>query len=333
MLKKMVRSMLLTSLLIILIGAFRSPFGVAYKIERQPILIASDNDFLSNQFPGTGTKENPYIIENYKITSTGSMTNAIEVRDTSKYFIIWNCQITASYIGILVENVSPGTASVINNTITASTSDGGGIVLGADGVLVSNNTCTNFIDGIHTNYASDCIIRDNNFSKNHYHGISLRYSDNNVATHNTITNNGAYAVLIIRESASNKIFNNTIIDNAKIESYDWDSIYNFVVEQQALDAGSNNVWYDAENKRGNAWSDYSGTGEYTIDGSAHAVDKYPRKGQSTSPGTEHPQESVDTQTGVPGFMAESIMIGVITAVTISLLVQRPRSMTRTHPLL
>jgi parallel beta-helix repeat protein len=238
MLKKMVRSMLLTSLLIILIGAFRSPFGVAYKIERQPILIASDNDFVSNQFPGTGTKEDPYIIENYKITSIGSMTNAIEVRGTSKYFIIRNCQITASYIGILVEAVSPGTASVINNTITASTSDGGDIVLGADGVLVSNNTCTNFIDGIHTNYASDCIIRDNNFSKNHYHGISLRYSDNNIVTHNTITNNGAYVVLIIRESASNKIFNNTIIDNAKIESYDWDSIYNFVVEQQALDGGA-----------------------------------------------------------------------------------------------
>lgn len=333
MLKNMARSVLLTSLLIILISAFRSPFGVAQKIERQPILIDSDNDFISNQFPGTGTREDPYIIENYKITSIGSMTNAIEVRSTSKHFIIRNCQITASYIGILVENVSPGTASVINNTITSSTSDGGGIVLGANGVLVSNNTCTNFVDGVHTNYASDCMIRDNNFSNNHYHGISLRYSDNNVVTLNTISNNGAYAVLIIRESASNKIFNNTIIGNAKVESYDWDSIYNFVVEHQAFDAGSNNVWYDAENKRGNVWSDYSGTGEYIIDGSAHAVDKYPQKGQSTPSGTEPPQGNGGTQTGIPGFMAESIMIGAITAITISLYFRRPRSMTRTHPLL
>ena len=332
MLKKMARSILLTSLLIIMIGAFRSPFGVAQKIEHQPILIDSDNDFVSSQFPGTGTKEDPYIIEDYKITSTGSMTNAIEVKSTSKYFIIRNCQITASYIGILVEGVSAGTASVINNTIASSTNKGGGIVLGANGVLVSNNTCTNFVEGIHTNYASDCIIRYNNFSNNHYHGISLRYSSNNVVTNNTVMNNEGYGVLIIRESALNKVFNNTIIDNAKLESYNWDDIYTFQLNHQALDAGSNNIWYDAENKRGNVWSDYSGTGEYVIDGSAHAVDKYPQKGQSTSPATEPPQESGNTQTGVSGFMAESIMIGAITAIAISLLVQRSRTMTRTHPL-
>ncbi len=333
MLKKVARSILLMPLLIILLGAFRSPFGVAQQIEHQPILIASDNDFISNQFPGTGTREDPYIIENFKITSTGSMTNAIEVRSTSKHFIIRNCQITASYIGILVEAVSAGTASIINNTITSSTENGGGIVLGADGVLVSNNTCTNFVEGIHTNYASDCIISYNNFSNNHYHGISLRYSDNNVVTHNIIKNNEAHAILIIRESTYNKIFNNTIIDNSRIESYEWDSIYNIVAEHQAFDAGSNNIWYDAENKRGNVWSDYSGTGEYIIDGSAHTVDKYPQKGQSTPSGTEPPHENGGAQTGVPGFMAESIIIGVITVIIISLYVKRPRFMTRIRLLL
>ena len=44
---------------------------------------------------------------------------------------------------------------------------------------------------------------------------------------------------------------------------------------QGYDDGISNVWYDAINSQGNAWSDYSGTGSYSIEGIASSVDIHP----------------------------------------------------------
>ena len=311
---------LLLTLILILYTASMNPRATA-KTEQSPIIIASDSEFTSGGFPGSGTEADPYRIENLRITTNALTKNGIEIRNTNTHFVIHNCAINASYIGILVENVSLGTASIIGNVIEGITEEGGGIVLGADGVTVTNNTCTGFIEGIHTNYADDCTITHNNFSNNTYHGISLRNSNDNYVAHNTIKGNKAHGIFIIRSSTGNTVANNTLSGNSQIESYDWDDIYHFTVKSQGLDEGQGNHWYEEETHTGNRWSDYSGKGEYLIDGSAKAVDKYPASAD-TSPSTPA-EHSEDTEAnGIPWLGAQDILLGVTAGILLTWLSAR-----------
>ena len=64
-----------------------------------PIEITSDSDF--EAFPGLGTETDPYIIENYYITTNSG--SGIIIRDTTKYFIVRNCHIDAENDGIFMK--------------------------------------------------------------------------------------------------------------------------------------------------------------------------------------------------------------------------------------
>jgi len=295
------------------------------KTEHPPVYITADSGFASGGFPGSGTEDDPYVIEGLLITTDAQRKNGVEIKNTHAHFVVRGCEITAAYIGILVEGASPDTATITGNTITATSHQGGGIVLGSDGVTVTNNTCTGFIEGLHTNYADDCAITYNNFSYNSYHGISLRYSRDNLVAHNTIQGNGAHGVFIVRDSTGNRVLNNTLRGNSQIESYDWDDIYSFTVGSQGLDEGRGNQWSDEETRIGNRWSDYSGEGEYRIDGSANAVDRYPTKAEALTPAQEHQEQEQEMgEDGIPRFTGGAVALGALAA-TLILLGQRPRS--------
>ncbi len=285
-----------------------TPIGCS-AVETSPIVIDSDSDFVAYGYRGSGLKGDPYIIEALKVDSRGNMSNGIEVVNTHASFVITRCEIKADYIGILIHNVAPGTATLDRNIITGNTGDGGGIVLGADGVRVVGNNCTGFTEGIHTNYSNDCVIAGNDLSHNSYHGVSLRFSNGNLVVNNTIVRNGAHGVFVIRSSQGNRIYNNTLIDNAKIDSYDWDSIYHFEVKSQALDEGVGNTWFSEELKLGNRWSDYGGTGGYKIDGSVNSIDRYPMKLGETQSEENKPEDKTG-QGVIPGFPIEALVLGV-----------------------
>lgn len=93
--------------------AFNSSFNSLIPFE--PIFINSNDDFLSYGFPGSGTQEEPYIIQNYNITTNSY--KAISINSTSKNFIIKNCFINSKKIGITIINILQGTAEIYNNTI------------------------------------------------------------------------------------------------------------------------------------------------------------------------------------------------------------------------
>jgi parallel beta-helix repeat protein len=61
-----------------------------------PIRIVGDNDFLSENgvTGGTGTVEDPFLIENWIIISDGSSSQGIFISNTTVYFIIRNCTIS-----------------------------------------------------------------------------------------------------------------------------------------------------------------------------------------------------------------------------------------------
>ncbi len=246
--------------------------------EHSPIIIDSNADFSSLGFPGNGSSINPYIIENLSIVSLSETGSAIQIGSTHSYFIIRNCVLSAEYLGIFIQDtVIPGTAQIINNTITSISNDGGGICCSGN-TTIENNTISGFMQGIHLNYASYSTIKGNNILQSYYQGINIRYSSFTEITQNTIKNSNQHGLAIVGTSSShNIIHHNTFINNSNELTYRIDGERTGDIASQGYDEGQSNIWYEEENKHGNWWDDYDGEEEYKIDGPADAKDEYPLK--------------------------------------------------------
>ncbi len=152
----------------------------------EAIVISSDTDF--EVFPGTGTAEDPYLIEGYNITTTDF--NGIYIRGTTKYFVIRNCYVDAGINGIYVDDASSGTAAVVNNTCD---NNDYGIKLESSGnSTVTNNNCSNNGRcGIRLESFGNSTVVNNNCNNNLY-GIVLDDSNRSMVANNTFTNCGLY---------------------------------------------------------------------------------------------------------------------------------------------
>ena len=250
-----------------------------------PILIESDGDFGSYTFNGTGSREDPYLIEGYNITRYGWLTMAIDIRNTHSFFIITHCVIYAEYIGIKLDNVQTGTSKIIENRFYSLIEDGGAITLSnTQNCTIEGNIGTNFMQGIHLNEADNNIIKNNYFYDIIDNGISIRYSNSNNITNNRIRNSKAHGIALVGISNNNIIHHNIIEGCAWGNNYNIDGVqYNINPTSQGYDEGYQNTWYDSENKQGNTWSDYFGIGPYHIDGTANAFDLYPNHTTGLTP--------------------------------------------------
>lgn len=137
--------------------AVGEPMEIMALTPRGVIRIDSDADFTAANgvVAGSGTPDDPYIIEGWLIDAQGA-GNCIYVGNTTSHFIIRNCELyNASYIswpfhrgaGITLYNVINGT--VVYNSIHDNGNDG--IYLRfANYTEVSHNTvCNNSLFGIH----------------------------------------------------------------------------------------------------------------------------------------------------------------------------------------
>ena len=143
--------------------------------------------------------------------------------------------------GILMGNSSY--SSISSNEI--SDSEGTGIgVAGSDEVLVTNNTvfCSRGYEGLNA------------------HGLGLTNAHGCEVYDNKLYDNGEYGIELDRCSGC-LIYQNEVGWNLAGNSYECDS--------------SNNIWFHPSYEEGNCWSDYSGTGEYTIGGCEDSVDSFP----------------------------------------------------------
>ncbi|MFX0155831.1 MAG: NosD domain-containing protein [Candidatus Hodarchaeota archaeon] len=241
-----------------------------------PILIGSNVDFNSYEFPGNGTQDNPYIIEDLKISASGSLTVGISIRNTNYFFIIRNCLVYSDYLGISLIEVAAGTSWIINNTCISKSGDGGGIVLNQmTNSTIMGNLCINFMQGIHINHVSYCVIKYNTVENNNYQGINIRISSYNKIINNTVKMTPQHAIALVGDADWNKIYNNVLINNSFSETYNIDGRLTGTINSQGFDEGSNNYWYDEVSNQGNFWSDYQGIGNYSIDGPAGTEDIYP----------------------------------------------------------
>ncbi len=294
-------------------------------IPHDPIVITSDIDF--EVFPGSGTAEDPYLIEGYNITTSSNY--GIYVFETTKHFIVRNCYVDAIEVGIVLFYVTDGTATIENNTcnnngnmgiyldhsgnstisdnicydnaewgirlwhsgsstVSHNTCFGSkefGIFLSYSGnstvshntcnndygiglidsgnSTVSHNNCNNNFIGIRLDYSDFSAVSNNELFENQHFGLSLENSSSCVLSYNNLQRNEEYGIGLYSSSSSNIIHHNNFVDN------------NYGGTPQGHDDGTNNTWYDTVALEGNYWSDWSGTGSYSIDGFAGAIDLYP----------------------------------------------------------
>jgi len=216
------------------------------------IFIDSDDDFITYGFNGTGSWTNPYIIENYNITTTDSC--GIEIIEVSKSFVIQNCYIRASNYGILISNIftnfslnsndcsdhsnsgiytdSFSHTSKIENNICNNNSEGIRVITYQG--IISNNTCNdNTNQGIYIESSlavtisnNTCSSNDigiysfiddssnfiNNLCTNNSIGLQVMSSQSSIISDHTLTNNSNYG-LYLNSSETSAIESNTITNS------------------------------------------------------------------------------------------------------------------------
>ncbi len=163
-------------------------------ISTSPIIILNDQNFTDYAFPGNGTANSPFIIENLNITTNEE--TAILVSGTSQHFVIRNCLISAERVGIFVNSTDFGTVKIENN-ICKEHSIWGILVEESPECLIINNTCTeNGYYGIHTRYSPLSEIRDNNCYLNWDAGIYVDKGNYTSISSNTCSNNPRGGIVI-----------------------------------------------------------------------------------------------------------------------------------------
>jgi len=159
---------------------------------------------------GSGTKEDPYIIENITINRNGD-GNCIRIRDSEVYFEIRNCTCIYGFTaGIQLINVRRGK---ITNVNCANNSYGINLV-GSNGIIIhQNDIVDNFCHGIFLENSNSCIITENSVIHNGYNpyrdgnlyipechprggGIAFWTSYNSSITHNQINFNYHFGIAL-----------------------------------------------------------------------------------------------------------------------------------------
>jgi parallel beta-helix repeat protein len=200
---------------------------VTGKYLHAPILIVGNDNFTpaNGVNGGSGTENDPYIIENWDISAENA--NGIDIRNTTAYFIVRNCYMHdqwENYCGIYFSNVTNG--EIDNNLL-----ENNPVENNCSGIVLANS-CNNLI--------FNNIVKYNYVIKNGplYAGIQLdSNSDNNSIENNTIDNN-LFGIFLWHSSDKNLIFNNTVENNFYGIFLDNCSDNNLVCNNMA----ENNTW-------------------------------------------------------------------------------------------
>jgi parallel beta-helix repeat protein len=228
-------------------------------VHHDPINIDGNADFTATNgvVDGSGTENDPYIIQNWAISAENAQ--GIEISNTTSYFIVRNCLVEnggVSFDGIFLYNTLNGKIenftsynnysgihldSSSNNTLANSSCSNDEYDIRLDSSfnnILTNNSCSNSSSGIYLSYSdNDNLV--NNTCDTSYYGISLYSSSDDTLTNNSSDNDG-YGIYL-SGSNDDRIYHNNFVNNVN----------------QAFDDGSNS-WDNGYPSGGNYWSDYTG---------------------------------------------------------------------------
>ncbi len=167
--------------------------------------------------------------------------------------------------GIFLEN-SNSLENTLFNNICKDNTEHGIHVEAARYNVITNNTCIGNDYGIYLEQelssSVPAIVKFNNVTQNNY-GIFLFHFVGASITYNLLLLNTHYGVYLGYAATNNLVHRNAFLNNSVSHS------------SQGYDEAAINLWYDAANKEGNHWTEWSGFGSYSIDGASNSEDLYP----------------------------------------------------------
>lgn len=181
----------------------------------------------TNHWNGSGTANEPYVIENLEIDAAGG-SSAIFIGNTTVFLVIRDCDVYGSaydslpywYGGAITAYNATNIVIENNRCHDCESGYGDGIdVLESDRITINNNTCSDVWWGISLTGSCNVTITNNTCSGN-YLGVYLYASSND----NTITNNNCSANTcgISLESFSNdNIVMNNDLSGGNYSIYSW----------------------------------------------------------------------------------------------------------------
>lgn len=185
-----------------------------------PIAIDGDANFsataLAEDWPGDGSAQNPYIIENYDITLGPTPEATIKITNTRVNYSIRGCNLigpaaTPSY-GVFLENSSNG--RIVNNMIT-NFAHGLNISMGCTNLTVGGNNISYNSYGIWLDDSDNFTITQNHCSHNIFTGIYVSHSDYGIISGNNCSGNGEHGIQMIYLSRYLILTDNTCNENAQ----------------------------------------------------------------------------------------------------------------------
>lgn len=164
-------------------------------INHSPISISKNIEFNSDNgvVSGSGTLNDPYIIENWfiNVSEWSDPSAGILIRDSNVYVIIQNC---------VINYTIDHNHSMVCNQLTCGID-----LMNTTNIIVSNNIVLNTSFGIELDSSQNCTIEDNHLSNNGQ-GISVDDSIDNLIKDNLMSNDGDG--LNFDGSSNNNILNN-----------------------------------------------------------------------------------------------------------------------------
>ena len=291
-------------------------------IPHDPVVVRSNAEFASQGWPGSGTENDPYLIEGLNISTSACCVN---ISNTDVHFVVRDCLLTT-------DPLFPGVRD------------------GEDGVYFSNVTCGSIVDsvfdrkyfGVEIENSSHCEVARCVFGRNTWSGIRVDNSTRCSVAHNLVYDS-SYSGIWIRHSIdctvlANRVYDcsfgviisvsvNCIVTNCTLFRNDYgvrfrsegclavnntcyansewgvvivmnESTSNSLYQNRigwnglgnAVDNGTSNSWDDGI-VFGNDWSDYDGGDTYQISGSSGSTDRYPSEFVDLiAPSIDHPPD-------------------------------------------
>jgi len=178
---------------------------------------------------------------------------------------ITNCTFT-NIASISIYVIECPSASIMNNS--ANSGDFGIYLSLTEFAQILNNSIENTLyDGIVVYRSQNCSIEMNTVSNSTGYGILIYQSGFCNVTYNLLKDSFYWGVSL-HDSDYNQVHHNAFINN------NWQTI-EMSFTSQAHDSGQNNLWFDSVLLEGNFYDNWSGSGEYAIDGGALNSDPYP----------------------------------------------------------
>jgi len=196
--------------------------GDAIKIDSDADLISQA---VSNGWPGSGTKGDPYRIDNQAIT--GKTTTGIDIRNTELYLIINNCTLSKnSGYDIFLDsctNLTIIACSLFNTSTGISVTD-------SNDIIIDNNTLVSHRYGMRMMGVNDIVIWGNKILNPDNKGETgiwtngfkdYLISDNEISNH---TDQGFYGFTIDTGRISNNTFTTNLINGILLRNFYIDTI-------------------------------------------------------------------------------------------------------------